>query len=118
MPRGLQRFQQSRQSHFVTFSCYRRQPNFSGPETYDLFVQCLEDMRRRFSMCIYGYVVMPEHVHLLVNEPRPVSLAETIYYLKLSLYYALHGSPEPFPEGAFLIPTENNVIVITDRAYA
>jgi len=84
MPRGLQRFQQSRQSHFLTFSCYRRQPNFSCPNTYDLFVQCLEEMRRRFSMRIYGYVVMPEHVHLLVNEPEPVSLAEAIHYLKLS----------------------------------
>jgi putative transposase len=84
MPRGLQRFQQSRQSHFVTFSCYRRQPNFSCPDTYDLFVQCLEDMRRRFSMCIYGYVVIPEHVHLLVKEPEPATLAEAIHYLKLS----------------------------------
>ncbi len=72
MPRGLQRFQQSRQSHFVTFSCYRRQPNFASPDIYDLFVQCLEDMRRRFSMCIYGYVVMPEHVHLLSTNRNPL----------------------------------------------
>ncbi len=75
---------QSRQSHFVTFSCYRRQPAFSSPDRYDLFVQCLEDMRRRFSMCVYGYVVMPEHVHLLVNEPKEVALADAIHYLKLS----------------------------------
>ncbi len=84
MPRGLRRFQQSRQSHFVTFSCYRRQANFTRPEIYDLFVQCLEDMRRRFSMCVYGYVVMPEHVHLLVSEPEPATLAQAIHYLKLS----------------------------------
>jgi putative transposase len=84
MPRGLQRFQQSQQSHFLTFSCYRRQANFTRPEIYDLFVQCLEDMRRRFSMCVYGYVVMPEHVHLLVSEPEPATLAQAIHYLKLS----------------------------------
>jgi putative transposase len=41
-------------------------------------------MRRRFSMRIYGYVVMPEHVHLLVNEPEPATLAAAIHYLKLS----------------------------------
>ena len=69
MPRGLQRFQESRQSHFVTFSCYHRQPNFNSPQIYDLFVLCLEQMRRSFDICIYGYVVMPEHVHLLVSEP-------------------------------------------------
>ncbi len=26
-------------------------------------------MRRRFQICIYGYVVMPEHIHLLLSEP-------------------------------------------------
>jgi len=69
MPRGLLRIHESRQSHFVTFSCYHRQANFSSPQAYDLFVYCLEQMRRRFEICVYGYVVMPEHVHLLMSEP-------------------------------------------------
>jgi REP element-mobilizing transposase RayT len=57
-------------------------------------------MRRRFSMCIYGYVVMPEHVHLLVNEPESVSFAEAIHYLKLSFAKRLRsptGRSHPFP---------------------
>ena len=84
MPQGLRRFQQSGHSHFVTFSCYRRQPNFVSPAVYDLFPRCLEDMRRRFGMRIYGYVVMPEHVHLLLSEPDQGTLADAIHYLKLS----------------------------------
>src|SRR5271157_3697959 len=84
MPRGLRRFHQSGQSHFVTFSCYRRQPNFVNATVYDLFPLCLEDMRRRFDMRVYGYVVMPEHVHLLLSEPGHRTLAEAIHYLKLS----------------------------------
>ena len=84
MPRDLRRLQQSGQSHFVTFSCHQRRPNFSSPEIYDLFVLCLEDMRRHFFMCIYGYVVMPEHVHLLTNEPPGSTLAEATHFLKLS----------------------------------
>jgi REP element-mobilizing transposase RayT len=65
-----------------------------------LFVQWLEDMRRRFSMCIYGYVVMPEHAHLQVNEPESVSFAEAIHYLKLSFAKRLRsptGRSHPFP---------------------
>ena len=58
MPRGLRRFQESGQSHFVTFSCYRRQPNFVNATVYDLFPLCLEEMRRRFDMRVYGYVVI------------------------------------------------------------
>jgi putative transposase len=90
---------------FVTFSCYHRQPNFNSPEVCDLFLRCLEQMRRRFAMCVYGYVVMPEHIHLLVSEPgrstvpqvrAPClganlgSLADAIHYLKLSFSKQLH----------------------------
>ncbi len=41
-------------------------------------------MRQRFDMCVYGYVVMPEHVHLLLSEPKKGSLADAMHYLKLS----------------------------------
>ena len=84
MTRGLRRFHHSAQTHFITVSCYRREPRFSSPPVYDLFLGCLEDMRRRFSMCVYGYVVMPEHVHLLVNEPPGATLADAVHSLKLS----------------------------------
>lgn len=84
MPSGLLRFQESGQSHFVTFSCYRRQPYFATPELCDLFGVRVEDMRRRFAMYVYGYVVMPEHVHLLLSEPPRAKLAEAIHFLKLS----------------------------------
>jgi REP-associated tyrosine transposase len=101
MPRGLERFQQSGQSHFLTFSCYQRHANFTCADTYDLFVQCLEDMRRRFAMCIYGYVVMPEHVHLLVNEPDRATLADAIHYLKLSFAKRLRSRRGAMQSGSF-----------------
>jgi len=84
MTRGLHRFQESGQSHFVTFSCYHRQPNFATPELCDLFVLCLENTRRHFDLQVYGYVVMPEHVHLLLSEPAKAKLADAIHDLKLS----------------------------------
>ena len=92
MPHGLRRFHESGESHFITFSCYRRQPNFVSAAVYDLFPLCLEDMRRRFEMRVYGYVVMPEHVHLLLSEPLRLrsgqaphgTLADAMHYSKLS----------------------------------
>jgi putative transposase len=41
-------------------------------------------MRKKFSVCIFGYVVMPEHVHILLSEPERDALADAIHYLKLS----------------------------------
>jgi putative transposase len=84
MPRGLRRYQESGQSHFVTFSCYQRKPKLSDNRLRDLFPVCLEAMRRQFQMRIYGYVVMPEHVHLLVSDPDHGTLADAMHYLKLS----------------------------------
>ena len=91
MTRGLVRFHESEQSHFLTFSCCHRKPNFTSPDIYDLFLECLERMRNRFAMRIYGYVVMPEHVHLLVSEPEQVLLADAVHYLKLSFTKRLNN---------------------------
>jgi putative transposase len=91
MPYGLRRFQRSGQSHFVTFTCYHRRRGFHSPAVYDLFVQVLEEMRCRFALCVYGYVVMPEHVHLLLSEPPRGLLADAMHYLKLSLAKRLKG---------------------------
>src|SRR5450432_1673482 len=49
MPWGLQRFQQSRQSYFVTFCCYHRRPSFTENEAKRIFKNALERVRRRFS---------------------------------------------------------------------
>ena len=70
MPWGLKRFQQSRQLHFVTFSCYRRRPLLNSPARRELFARALEDTRRSYRFLVTGYVVMPEHVHLLLGEPQ------------------------------------------------
>jgi putative transposase len=100
MPTGLKRFQQSHNSHFLTFTCYRRRPNFSSPDAYNLFVDALERMRRRFSMLVYGYVVMPEHVHLFVSEPDLGLLSDALHFLKLSSAKRLIHAGS-FPAGAF-----------------
>jgi putative transposase len=80
MPDGLKRFQQSKQTHFVTFSCYQRLPRLRDTWLRDLFVECLERTRRSYRFRVYGYVVMPEHVHLLVSEPEVEVLAKAIRY--------------------------------------
>ncbi|HET7206891.1 MAG TPA: transposase [Terriglobales bacterium] len=79
-PHGLKSFQQSTQSYFVTFTCYHRRPRFDSPAIYDLLALVLEEMRCRFALCIYGFVVMPEHVHLLVSEPQHGILADAMHY--------------------------------------
>jgi putative transposase len=82
MPWGLKRFQETGQVHFLTISCYRRRPNFEGAHACNTFVKALERVRRDYILFVYGYVVMPEHVHLLVNEPERDTLARAMQSLK------------------------------------
>lgn len=39
-------------------------------------------MRLRYGFVVAGYVVMPEHVHLLMNEPRVLTLGVALQVLK------------------------------------
>jgi putative transposase len=68
---------------------------------YDLFPICLEDLRRRFAMRVYGYVVMPEHVHLLLGEPAHGTLADAIHYLKLSFAKRLRSRKQTMETCSF-----------------
>jgi putative transposase len=52
-------------------------------------------------MCIYGYVVMPEHVHLLVNEPQDATLADAIHFLKLSFAKRLRSRKRATESSSF-----------------
>jgi putative transposase len=85
MPWSLHRYQESAQSHFVTFSCHGRHQKFREPCWRDLFVRCLEQTRVRFQVRVYGFAVMPEHVHLLLSEPDRDSLASAVQSLKLAV---------------------------------
>jgi len=83
MPSNLKRYYGSGDLHFVTTSCYRRQPFLGTAHGRDLFLNVLERMRRRYRFVVLGYVVMPEHVHLLLSEPQRDSLSTVLQALKL-----------------------------------
>jgi putative transposase len=94
MPTGLVRYQQSGQFHFLTFSCYERQPLLSCEGAYNIFESELEKVRRRYDLVVAGYVLMPEHVHLLVGEPRVSSLAAALQVLKQQTSKAIKKAGE------------------------
>jgi len=88
------RHQQTEEFHFLTFSCYRRRPYLSAVAAMELFEDALERVRLRYSFAVAGYVVMPEHVHLLVSEPQRGHLARVVQALKLSV--CMRSRERPF----------------------
>jgi putative transposase len=70
MPNRLHRYYGAGYSHFITTSCYQRLPLLGSAKNRDLFAKVLEQVRRRYGFAVVGYVIMPEHVHLLLTEAK------------------------------------------------
>jgi len=68
--KGLIRYYGTRHLHFITCSCYRRQPQLHTASRRNLFLKILEQARRKYRFVVHGYVLMPEHFHLLITEPE------------------------------------------------
>ena len=85
MVSGLERHQQAGDLHFVTFSCYHRLAYLGTPAARDLFEEALQKVHLRYRFQVVGYVVMPEHVHLLLSEPGKDLLAVGLQALKLAV---------------------------------
>lgn len=61
-------------AHFLTFSCYRQLPLLSKDRTRLWFVEAVEKARAKHQFDLWAWVIMPEHVHLLLY-PRPADYA-------------------------------------------
>ena len=96
MPYGLKRFQKAEALHFITFSCFHRLPFLEAPEPKETFEAVLEQTRARHQARIYAYVLMPEHVHLLINEPPLILLAQFLKALKQITSRELRGDRRQF----------------------
>ena len=69
MPKGLKRYYGNEYLHFLTCSCFHRQPWLASARR-DLFLRILEEGRQRYGFVVVGYVVMPAHIALLISEPE------------------------------------------------
>jgi len=59
---------------FITTSTYRRVPVFRSPRFCEFFVQRLEEVRQKMHCLLIGWVLMPDHFHLLF-KPQPADSA-------------------------------------------
>jgi putative transposase len=82
MPRGLHRSYGAHHLHFITCSCYRRLPFLRHARSRDRFLAILAQTRERYRFVGVGYVVMPEHIHLLVTEPEVGNPSTVMQVLK------------------------------------
>jgi putative transposase len=106
MPTGLKRFYGAGYLHFITSSCYQRQPLLNSAVRRDLFLQVLEQVRQDYRFVVVGYVIMPEHFHLLISEPDKGDPSVVMQVLKQNFAKRVL---KRFSEGTRLSGTSGNI---------
>ncbi len=79
---GLKRYQQNGDLHAINFCCFRKRPILGTTQARDKFLEILEQTREKYRFQILGFVIMPDHVHLLLTEPDEKPLSTALQVLK------------------------------------
>jgi|SRR5690242_11118363 len=106
LPTGLRRYYGQGHLHFITFSCYRRLPLLKSARARDVFVRELSKARDEMGFQLIGYVVMPEHVHLLMGEPQRGTPSTVLQKLKLHVARKMRKRRRRAPPGQMGLPFE------------
>ena len=106
MPTALRRYYGKGDLHFITFSCYRRLPLLKSARARDMFTKELARVRDEMRFRLVGYVVMPEHVHLLISEPPGGTPSEVLQKLKLRVARKIGRGRKSAPPGQMRLPFE------------
>jgi len=94
MPSRLRRYDEPGHTHYWTVSCYRRLTFFWHDAMKRVVVDGFRVLQQRFGVCLVAYVVMPEHLHLLVyphanGEDSPVPISKLWHAFKK--HVGFHG---------------------------
>lgn len=81
MPR-LRHYDNEGTARFVTFGCYRKLPLLSNDIARQIVLEELERARLKHEFKILGYVLMPEHLHLVLLPPDGLPLGLVIREIK------------------------------------
>jgi putative transposase len=76
------RYDEPGQPRELTFSCYRQYAFLASDRTRGWFCEALEEARTRFGFQLWAYVLMPEHVHLLVYPGDPQQISRFLQAVK------------------------------------
>ncbi len=87
MPSKLRRNDEYGHTHFLTISCYRRLRFLNHDVVKRVFVDGLRRIREKLGIRLIAYVIMPEHVHILVfptpvDAKEPIPISRVLQYLK------------------------------------
>jgi putative transposase len=92
MPYKLKRFIGRQDFHFITFTCYQRRKFLASMNSRNITTRILGEVRDRFRFKLIGYVLVPDHVHLIISEPPGATPGKAMQVFKQRVSRLLRGS--------------------------
>ncbi len=78
----LKHFDHDGRARFVTFGVHRRIPALTDDTFRRFVIRCIDYIRNDYELRLIGYVIMPEHIHLVLIPPDEVKLGYVIGEMK------------------------------------
>ena len=57
--------------HYITIVTFARIPIFNSDRACSLFIETLSEIKLLHPFKLVGYVIMPDHVHFIINPQNP-----------------------------------------------
>ncbi len=76
-------------AHYITFSCKERRALINTEDHFIIILEALEKYRLSKEVKIFAYVIMPNHLHLLMQFPENLAPSEFLRVFKRTTSYRL-----------------------------
>jgi len=76
------RYDEPGQAHYLTFTCFKNQPFLKGDRARLWLVEAIAKAKIKYPFDLWSWVIMPEHVHLLVFPHEGVQISRILYAIK------------------------------------
>jgi len=97
----MYRAPQEVRTYFTTFTTAGRRSIFQVEENAELMVNTLEVYRARKEFALHAFVVMPNHIHVLMTPAPEVSLEKAIQFIKGGFSFRMEREFEVWERGHF-----------------
>jgi putative transposase len=88
-------------TYFTSFSTFGRRSLFQVDATAKLMVDTLQGYRAKGSFAMHAFVIMPDHVHVLLTPAPEVSLEKAIQLMKGGFSFRLKSKLDVWERGHF-----------------
>lgn len=98
---AVNRAPQSQRTYLLTFVTANRRRLFQVHDVANLMCEVLQHYRTQGKYLLHAFVVMPEHIHVLVTPAEDVSVERVVQFIKGGFSFRLKSKTDVWERGHF-----------------